>query len=214
MTNGFKGIIFDLDGTLIDSFVPIYESFNHALTSLGYPEKTFEETKNLIGPGLEDTFFCLLDDMDIAVKATKTFRELYSKIYLDKTTLLPHVSETVEGMYKKGYSLSVATNKLGRYSRDLIHHLGLSEWIGAVIGAGDGVREKPDPEILAAAASASGISYRDALFVGDSKIDIETGFNAGIPVIAVATGTEPYDKLLSYQPYMVIGSLKELTGIL
>ncbi|MBE9505100.1 MAG: HAD family hydrolase [Proteobacteria bacterium] len=211
--NGIRGVIFDLDGTLIDSFEAIREGFNATLPYYGLDTLSLSETKALVGKPLEDTF-CDLIGEENANKATAIFRKKYREVFLDMTLPLPHAVETVTTLHNRRYHLAVATNKFGPYSRDIINHLGLDDMIAPVVGDGDGVKRKPEPDMLKKLLIDMSMTEKEAVFVGDSPIDIETGKKAGVKTIAVSTGYHSREMLEEAGAETVIGNLSLLVNLI
>jgi len=217
--HNIKGIIFDLDGILIDSFGAIEESYIHAVTSLGLPLIDAEEFRGKIGVPLEDFFAQTISlsgqtRADLVSIAVRLFRERYSQIYLIRTSLMKDAAEVVKELYSKGIKLAVATNKLGRFSREILKHFSLEKFFSSVIGAGDGIPPKPAPEILLRALTEMGVERDKAFYIGDTPVDIETGANADIPVIAIATGYYTETELRSAGASYVFLNLAEILKIL
>ena len=217
--HNIKGIIFDLDGILIDSFGAIEESYIHAVTSLGLPLIDAEEFRGKIGVPLEDFFAQTISrsghaNADLVSIAVRLFRERYSQIYLARTSLMKGAAEVVKKLHKKGIKLGVATNKLGRFSREILNHFGLEKCFSSVLGAGDGIPPKPAPDILLRALNEMGVERDQAFYIGDTPIDIESGNNAGILVIAVATGYHNEIELRSAGASYVFLNLTDILKVL
>lgn len=210
--NGIRGIIFDLDGTLIDSFRAIMDGFNATLPFYGLKPLTLEETKAIVGRPLPETFADMLGKEN-ADDATRTFRKRYKEVYLDKTVPMPHATEVVKYFHKKGCSMGIATNKHGGFSRDIIEHLGWGGMIGTVVGEGDTPKNKPAPDMILKNLSDMSISSEEAIFVGDSPVDMETGINSGVRTIGVPTGYHTGKMLMDAGAERIIDDLSQLKGL-
>ena len=202
-------VIFDLDGTLIDSFEAIREGFNATLPHYNKDRLSLAETKALVGMPLHDTFCELLGEQ-YADEATRLFRNRYREVFLDMTSALPHAVETVKDLHAKGYKLAVATNKLGQFSREIIDHMGIGNCISSVIGDGDGVRKKPHPDMLIKILEEVDSTREEAVFIGDSPVDINTGKAAGVMTVAVPTGHHSHNMLEDAGAKTVIKDLSML----
>jgi phosphoglycolate phosphatase len=205
----FNTIIFDLDGTLIDSFEAIREGFNATLPTYNKDLISLADTKALVGMPLWDTFSELLGE-EHAEEATRLFRERYREVFLDMTLPLPHALETVKYLHERGYKIAIATNKLGKFSRELIKHMGIDGYISTVIGDGDGVRKKPHPDMIIKILEEVGSAREEALFIGDSPVDINTGKAAGVMTFAVPTGYHSHSMLEDAGAKKVIQDLSSL----
>lgn len=208
-----KGIIFDLDGTLIDSFSAIMEGFNATLPLYGRNPLTLEETKSVVGYPLAETLGELVGE-EKSAEATRIFREKYREVYLEKTFTMPHAMETLHSLHRGGYLLGVATNKHGGFSRKIIDHLGLSHIIHTVVGEGDTPRSKPHPDILLKNLESMSIAHDEAMFIGDSPVDIETGKKAGVKTVAVPTGHHTKEMLAEAGAELVVDDLSKLEEVL
>ena len=207
--NSIKGVIFDLDGTLIDSNQAIYLSFQHAYEKLGLLTPSFEEVKRVVGYGLRNTFRDLLGE-ERAPEALRLFRQKYEEVYRQNTHLLPGTRKILKTLDARGIKLAVATNKLGRFSRDIFRHYGMDQLFTAIVGDEDVSQNKPHPEILLYAIEKMGLAKEEIILVGDSLIDIQTGKNAGLRVFVVPTGVQTKEELEKARPTAVLNGLLDL----
>jgi len=205
----FKGTIFDLDGTLIDSYQAIFLSFRHVYQNMGIPPLSFAEVKRVVGLGLSTTFRDLLGE-DRVPEALKLFRQKYEEVFRKNTFLLPGAREVLEGLHGRGIKLAVATNKLGRFSREIFQHFGLENLFITIVGDEDVFQNKPHPEMLFYAMGKMGLPNKEVVFIGDSLIDIQTGKNAGVRVFVVPTGVTKREDLEKFQPTIILDRLIDL----
>ncbi len=206
---GVKGVIFDLDGTLIDSYQAIYMAFHHVYTQLNLRPLSFSAVKKVVGRGLNHTFRELLGE-DLVPRALALFREKYEEAFREHTKLLPDVPEVLEALHSRKILLAVATNKLGRFSRAIFEHFHLLNYFAAIIGDGDVSQNKPDPEMIYLALGKMVLKKEEAIFVGDSVIDIETAKNAGIRIFAIPSGNTSREDLQKAQPTVLLNRLLDL----
>ena len=180
-------ILFDLDGTLIDSTEAILDSFEAAYRAHGLPLPKQEAILSKIGHPLSSMFRDLgvqkerIDDFVSAYKAH------YAQISRDKTRLLPGAEEAVERASKFA-RLGVVTTKTGRYSVMLLEHLGLMEYFEVLVGSEDVTRHKPHPEPIERALSLMQRPKRGAWMVGDTPMDLQAAAAAGIGAYGVTCG--------------------------
>lgn len=181
-------IIFDLDGTLVDSSVDITNALNHAIVPYGLDKLTVEKTVNLVGEGLTRLVEKLLGDerTDIKPAVLERFLAYYTEHLSDYTIPYPGVRETLEklGEYRK----VVISNKREALSKRLLADLRLLQYFDAVLGS-DSVKErKPSPEPVLKIMSLLSINPKEAMIVGDSTYDINAGRAAGVTTVAVSYG--------------------------
>lgn len=209
-----KLIIFDLDGTLIDSSIDITNAINYAIEPYGVKPVTVEETISLVGEGITRLMEKILDrgqtreiGKDILVDR---FLDHYSAHLVDKTTVYPWVRETFERL--KGYKKAVISNKREALSTRILNDLGLLKYLDLVVGSDTTPERKPSPVPILHVLSKLNIRPEDAVIVGDSNFDIEAGKAAGIKTIAVTYGYRPLDLLKGAD--FIIDRMDELIDIL
>ena len=178
--------LFDLDGTLIDSFEDIAVSANHARRCVGLPERPTRELYGFVGEGaqrlIERTVG--LDRPELVAPALAAWREHYEAHMLEHTRPYPGV---VEALGRIEGPKAVVTNKPAASARRLVEALGLAPLVPIVVGGGDVESRKPDPEGSRLALSRLGVHER-VVFVGDSIVDAETAKNAGFAFVGVLWG--------------------------
>ncbi len=204
-----RGIVFDLDGTLIDSYQAIYLGFHHAYTQLGLVPLSYEEVRRVVGQGLHHTFRNLLGEERVE-QAVALFRQKYEEIFRAHTHLLPEAREVLESLHRRGVRLAVATNKLGRFAWEIFAEFGMEDLFAVVVGDGDVSQNKPHPEMLWLAMEKLGTGKDETLFVGDSVIDIQTARNAGVRVMAIPTGNTDREDLVKARPTVLLERFSDL----
>jgi len=212
-------IIFDADGTLIDSENDVFECFNHILRTNAEMEITKQEFRKMAGLTLEQTYEGVLpeDKRDLVRELTDKYRHYYidEGHSLDTTTLFPDVSKTIEGLKEKGFLLVIASSKAKRALEPMLKHFGLTEKFDLVVATGaTNVKHKPDPEVIYYILDSLNIDAKDAVMVGDTKSDILAGKNAGIDTIAVTYGYEEKEILVSSEPTYIIDEFSKLSELI
>ena len=207
--NNIRGVIFDLDGTLIDSYQAIYLSFQYAYESMGLPPLSYEEARKVVGLGLTITFNDLLG-RERTPEALRLFRKKYWEVFPDHTQFLPGARELAFELHRRGIRQAIATNKLGRFSRAIIRHFGMNDLFVAVLGDEDVALNKPDPEMLLAAIEKLALPKDEVVMVGDSLVDIQAAQNTGIRIFAVPSGTIPREVLREAEPTALLERLSDL----
>lgn len=204
-------IIYDLDGTLIDSREDIAQASNKMLAEFGLKKKSADEIAECVGRGVQNLVLGLLgkSNEDKFDKALKILKKNYGDHLLDHTKLYPGVLETLEHFKHK--KQVVITNKPEGFSVKILEGLGVMKYFSIVIG-GDTVRtKKPSPESVFKILDELKISAERAIIVGDSSIDIETGKNAKVSVCAVTYGFGRLDEIQSAKPDFTIDQMDQLT---
>lgn len=180
-----KILLFDLDGTLIDSTQAIWESF--VLTSKDYGfsvENHYDQVERSIGMTLVDMFLQVGIPKEKIEECVKTYRGYYQQKFLEKTFLLPKVKETIERA-KNSYRMGIVTSKSHFFSEKILEHFGLIKYFFTVVGIEDVCKPKPDAEPILKALE--GIVYqKDQVFmIGDTMFDMQSAKNAGVKGIGV-----------------------------
>jgi HAD superfamily hydrolase (TIGR01509 family) len=210
-----KNVIFDVDGTLVDSKRDIASAQLWVLQQLGVDTYRLEDLYPLIGKPLTETFATLLPSSlhDRIAEAANLYKERYPPRALDTTTLFPGVRETVEALCRNGINLATATTKLTAGTRRVLTHFGIVEHFVQIQGSDD-MPFKPDPFIITKILSDRGWEKKDTLMVGDTDNDIEAGKRAGIRTCGVTYGSLTKQQILHHKPDYVIDSIEELLTLI
>lgn len=184
-------ILFDLDGTLIDSTEAILESFYHSFDYLGVEPPKKEDIESKIGYTLEDIFAFLGVKESTIDEHVLAYKAYYREVSRPKTYLLEGAKEAIE-LASTFARLGIVTTKTSRYSRELLEHMGVMEYFECLIGREDVVNVKPHPEPIYKALAQMGKNgadeKNDIWMIGDTFLDIEAAKNAGIRHVALMTG--------------------------
>ena len=208
-----RGVIFDLDGTLVDSYGPIAESLNQVRKHYGLPEKSLEEVRREVGRGLE-VLIAENVGLEHTEEGVRIFRSHYRKIFLSGTKLLPGVRETLGALAARDFPMAVTSNKPAYFTRDIVEGLGLAPWFRAIVGPEMVSRPKPDPEMVLKAVEILGRPREEILYVGDMTIDVETCRRAGIAVCVVPAGSDSRETLVRAEPDYLLDRFEDLPGLL
>lgn len=212
------GIIFDLDGTLLDTLQDLYENVNVALEAFGYPLRTKEEVKNFVGNGIELLMRRALPKEIEEPRFQEVFR-YFQKVYtknLNRNTLpYPGIMEMIEELKKRNVLLGVVSNKFQVGVEKLVEEF-FPEYIRVAVGNAPGLKKKPAPDSVFAVLERLGLNWEEDLiyYAGDSEVDILTARAAGLPVISVTWGFKTREFLESFHPDFLVDSPGEITQII
>ena len=207
--------IFDLDGTLIDSKLDLALAVNATRASLGLGPLPHEEVYGYVGHGapmlIRRSLGSGFDDAAVA-RALEFFLGYYREHMLDNTVAYPGVREGLAALEAGGRVLTILTNKPVRFSTDILKGLRLAHYFRSIYGGNSFERKKPDPMGVEVILRETGVEPRQAILVGDSEIDVETGRNAGIWTCGVTYGLGS-DALRDFPPDLLVDSLTELSAL-
>lgn len=214
MKHVITNIIFDVDGTLIDSKRDIAAAQHWVLAQLGVHSYKPEDLYPLIGKPLRETFATLLPPSlhHRIAEAADLYKEYYPPRALDTTILFPGVRETVAELRSRGISLATASAKLSAGSRRVLTHFGIAEHFSQIQGSDD-MPFKPDPFIITKILLDQGWEKENTLMVGDTDNDIEAGKRAAVRTCGVTYGSLSSEQIHHLKPDFVIDSLPELLDI-
>lgn len=194
-------ILFDLDGTLIDSTEAILESFHRTFDVVGGMHPEDDTIKALIGHTLEDMYLHVGVAPEAVEQYVRTYKEHYRHISKQKTTLLPGAREAIEAASAVA-GLGVVTTKTGRYSRALLEHFGLMDAFEVLIGREDVTHAKPHPEPVLTALERMDAAPKESWLIGDTRLDAGAARSAGIGCVGVLSGYDNAEELHTLTPFV------------
>ena len=208
-----RGVLFDFDGTLADSFAAIASSANHVRASFGLPALTEASIRKYVGHGLGNLLeeLCPGFDTDLAVAR---YRAHHSGVMLANTKLFPGVRETLERLHRHGYPMGVCSNKTVAFTKSLVAGLGLAEMLPAVLGPEDVPAPKPDPAMLIEGCRRLNVPPAEGLYIGDMLVDVLAAIAAGMPVWLVNVGLAGTDDPRSAGPARILEHFSEIADLL
>ncbi|MBQ2509802.1 MAG: HAD family hydrolase [Erysipelotrichaceae bacterium] len=177
-----KGVIFDLDGTTINTLNELYISINQTLKEYGYPTKTLDEVRMGVGRGFRKLVEAVVPEKLDEEKLTeigRSYQKAYTENYL-KSDVYPGMTDLLKELQERGIRLVVNSNKSDRFTKALIAKNYPDIRFTAVYGGREGFPMKPDPTVAKQIAEQMGLEIKEVLYVGDSDVDIQTGRNAGM----------------------------------
>ncbi len=199
-------ILFDLDGTLIDSTEAILESFHNSFTIHNFPAQEDEKIESLIGYPLDEMYRALGVDEDVVWDFVATYKEHYRKISTQKTELLENAREAIIEASKFA-TLAIVTTKTGRYSKVLMEYFELMHYFEVLVGREDVEHPKPHKEPIITALTRLNKDDNDIWMIGDTKMDLISATNAGVNSIGVLSGYGTKESLEPYTDIIVKDSL-------
>ncbi len=210
-----KLVIFDLDGTLLDTIDDLKEAVNHAMSLRGFPTFTRDEVMAMIGHGARNLMRKALPighkDDDIVDAAYSDFKAYYITHIDVHTKPFPGIQDLMSTLHHEGVMLAVASNKFQEGTEHLIKEFFPEIPFVAVLGGRPDFPLKPDPEIVGKVLRKAGVNREEAVMVGDSDTDMETAANGGIRGIAVGWGYRNMNEVVGWS---VANSAEELQKML
>ncbi|GBE36878.1 phosphoglycolate phosphatase [bacterium BMS3Bbin07] len=206
-------IIFDLDGTLVDSSRDITNALNYALKPYGFKAMTVDETIKLVGEGISRLIEKVIgtERMEIKNDVLRRFLEFYSDHLTEYTRPYPDVTDTLDKL--STYRKAVISNKREELSRKLLEELGLAPYFSHILGSDSTPEKKPSPLPILTVLKREGLTPAQALMVGDSNLDIEAGRKAGVITVGAGYGYRPLEAL-NGADFLILERLSELPDIL
>ena len=213
-------ILFDLDGTLVDTAPDLMHAHNHVMKKFGYPTKSTEEIRNLVGQGAGAMLgrsiwgqakkeFGKVQDEEIKKEMVKDFVDFYGKNIVNESTLVNGVKEFLIWCKEKNISMAVCTNKQEHLAIDLLKKIGIYDFFEYVAGHNTFDYCKPDPRHLTSVVEILEGDIKKTLMIGDSETDANAAKNAGMPVILLEDGYTEKNITEIYHNHLV----KDFVGI-
>jgi len=191
----YRAVVFDLDGTLVDSYAALSEAVNYARRQHGLEPLGETRIKQFVGDGLEKLLQRAFETHDVPRGVQEAFESRYDEICCAESKILEDVEATLEHLAALDVAMAVCTNKPTFFSRKILEALGLARHFRAIVGPDLAGARKPDARHLLHALDATGVATADALFVGDMPIDVQAARNSNIDVAVVPTGSSSTDQL-------------------
>lgn len=211
-----RAIIFDLDGTLLDTILDLGEACNAALTHYGFPSHGLDEYPHLVGNGVNKLIERALPaghkDEETVLRLREVFTPYYDEHKCVHTRPYEGMEAVIKELKKRGYKLAVASNKYNAATQALVKHY-FGDQFDIVFGEREGIRRKPDPQIVNDIIETLGIKREEVLYVGDSDVDMQTARNAGVDSAGCSWGFCERDVLSKERPNYLIDSPMELLDI-
>ena len=209
-----KLVIFDLDGTLLDTIADLAESANYALKQLGYPTHDVETIRTFVGNGINKLLERALPPHEQTEENVMRMRSHFVPYYdvhnADLSSPYPGIVNLLEDLQAKGIQIAVASNKYQAATVKLVKQYFPNIDFVEILGQREGINVKPDPTIVFDILKKAKVSFEETLYVGDSGVDMQTAINAGVDAVGVTWGFRPRAELESFRPMGLIDKAKEL----
>jgi len=213
-----KLIIFDLDGTVINTIADLAQSTNYALKTLGYPTHPEEAYKFMVGNGINNLFLRALPENEKTQENVLRVRELFIPYYnnhnTDKSKPYPGIVDLLHTLQGQGYQLAIASNKYREATLKIIPHYFPDIRFTAIEGQHEARPTKPDPQIVYDIITQADVNLEEVLYIGDSAVDMNTALNAGVTACGVTWGFRPRTELETPHPQFIIDKAEEILTIL
>lgn len=212
-----RAVLFDLDGTLVDSAPDLTLAANKMLSALGYSQVNCSQVKGWVGDGVRSlvrrALTAILGDVpaeSLIEQSYVLFQRYYAESVYQDSSLYPRVHETLHTLKSSGLALACVTNKPSRFTKPVLEKSGLTGFFGAVVSGDDLSLKKPDPAPLEFAAEQLGVPLTACVLVGDSINDISAAGAAGIPVLWATYGYASQDDIEQDATYGAIDTIFQL----
>lgn len=212
----YKAVIFDLDGTLVDTLKDLALSVNHALESMSEPKHSVESYRMRIGKGSRYMISCSLadDKQDLIDEILKLQVAYYADHLLDHAQPYPGIVEVLDELKKRKYILAVLSNKPEPFTCKMVDHYFGNGYFDYVVGGRADLPLKPDPTSALLVAEKLAVSAQETAFVGDTALDMQAANRAGMHAVGVTWGFRPRKDLQDNGAHVLIDNAEELLEIL
>ena len=211
-----KAIVFDLDGTLLDTLEDLVDATNWALRRNGLPERRLDEVRQFVGNGVHRLIERAVPEgaaADLLERTFADFKSYYVVHCQDKTRLYPGIAEMLQTLKAHGYRLAIVSNKL-QAGVDELYDRYFRDTVEVAIGERVGIQRKPAPDMVQAALDTLSVDASEAVYVGDSDVDLQTARNSGLPCISVLWGFRDRDFLMAHGATQLIERPEEVIAYL
>ena len=212
----YKTTLFDLDGTLLNTLDDLIDAANHELLRCGYPQRTGDEIRMFLGNGYRALMQCSLPEgcSEKEVDAcTESMRSYYYNHSCHQTKPYPGILELLQQLRAEGTMVGVVSNKMDEAVKKLCEHY-LPGLVNVAVGEMEGIARKPSPDTVEYALTMLDAAKDDAVYIGDSEVDLATAKNAGIPCVTVCWGFRDKAMLKEAGADIIVETTEELLYVL
>lgn len=209
----YRAVLFDLDGTLVDSYGALTESVNHALRHHRRAELNQAAVRRLVGDGAERLLQRAFEADEVPAGVMELFEARYDEVCCAQSRVLDDVERTLESLRALDVAMAVCTNKPTSFSAKILEHLHLANYFSAIVGPDIAGSRKPDGQHVLRTLEPTGCAPGDAMLVGDMPVDIHAARNSGLDVAVIATGSATADELRLAGPDHFLHRFSDVIGI-
>ena len=207
-------VLFDLDGTVVDTLPHILASFRHATADVLGESPSDDELMHFVGIPLAHQMRHFTDDENTVERLLASYREYNHRTHDEMARLYPNTISALESLHGVALPMGIVTSKSRHMAERAIALFGLGHFFGVIVTADDTPVHKPDPLPVITGAEMLGVSPHRSVYVGDSPMDIEAGNGAGAFTVAATWGAASRDRLLAASPAAIIDDISELPALL
>src|SRR3954465_12463622 len=209
----YRAVLFDLDGTLVDSYAALAEAVNFARREHGLPDLSAARIRDFVGDGLDTMLRRAFNAKDVPRSVKDAFESRYDEICCEASTILTDVESTLGTLHELGVAMAACTNKPRSFSKKILTFLNLAPYFRAIVGPDLAGARKPDAQHVLHTLEATSCAAAYALFVGDMPIDVHSARNSGMDVAVVATGSSSVEQLRASHPDHYLDRFSDLVKL-
>lgn len=206
-------VVFDLDGTLVDSYAALTDAINFMLDAAGAKSLSEGELKRYVGDGVQKLLERAFRGAPVPPDAHSNFEARYDEVCCAQSHLFDHVAATLAALHASDVAMAVCTNKPTSFSVKILEHLRIARYFDAIVGPDLAGARKPDARHLIYTLETMDGRAGEALLVGDMPIDVAAARNAGIDVAVIATGSSSREELSASRPDYFLDDFTQLLSV-
>ena len=209
-------IVWDMDGTVLNTLIDLRDSVNYVLRKYNMPEHTIEEYRRYFGSGIRYALECAVVDgtpSETLDEMLPIFKEHYDVHCLDNTCPYDGILDAMKKLKEKGYKMAIVSNKIDSAVKELNEKF-FKEYVNVAIGETPGTKRKPAPDMVEQALNELGSTKEEAIYIGDSEVDLQTAINSSLPCISVLWGFRDRDYLIEQGATTFAETPEELVQLL
>ena len=209
-------IVWDMDGTVLNTLIDLRDSVNYVLRKYNMPEHTIEEYRRYFGSGIRYALECAVVDgtpSETIDEMLPIFKEHYDVHCLDNTCPYDGILDAMKKLKEKGYKMAIVSNKIDSAVKELNEKF-FKEYVDVAIGETPGTKRKPAPDMVEQALNKLGSTKEEAIYIGDSEVDLQTARNSNLPCISVLWGFRDKDYLIKQGATTFAETPEELVQLL